>query len=48
MSVYCASQGRTHPEIAEFPNQMFYFHERLEPVPCPHQIETVQHYDPGI
>ncbi len=38
-------QGRMHPEIAEFPNQMFYFHERLEPVPCPHQIETALHYD---
>lgn len=33
-------QGRMHPEIAEFPNQMFYRRERLESVPCPHQLET--------
>ena len=33
-------QGRMHPEIAEFPNQMFYRREQLEPVPCPHQLET--------
>ncbi len=33
-------QGRMHPEIAEFPNQMFYQREKLEPVPCPHQLET--------
>ena len=33
-------QGRMHPEIAEFPNQMFYRREQLEPVPCSHQLET--------
>lgn len=33
-------QGRMHPAIAEFPNKMFYRQEKLEPVPCPHQLET--------
>lgn len=37
-------QGRMHPDIAEFPNKMFYKHERLEPVPCQHQLETTLHY----
>lgn len=38
-------QGRMHPEIAEFANKMFYISERLEPVPCPHQIDNLLHYD---
>ena len=38
-------QGRMHPEIAEFPNQMFYQKEKLEPVPCPHQLEDKLRYD---
>ena len=32
-------QGRMHPDIAEFPNKMFYFREHLQPVPLPHQQE---------
>ena len=34
-------QGRMHPAIAEFPNHAFYFQEQLEPVPLPHQEETL-------
>ena len=30
-------QGRMHPDIARFPNEMFYARERLQPVPLPHQ-----------
>ena len=37
-------QGRMHPDIAEFPNKMFYQHEKLEPVPCEHQKETSINY----
>lgn len=33
-----------HPDIAEFPNRMFYFREKLEPVPLKHQMETGLHY----
>lgn len=32
-------QGRMHPEVADFPNHMFYALEKLEPVPCPHQTK---------
>ena len=39
-------QGRMHPDIAEFPNKMFYFQEHLQPVPCPHQLETKLNYKP--
>ncbi len=32
-------QGRMHPDIAEWPNRMFYRREKLLPVPLPHQKE---------
>ena len=32
-------QGRMHPDIAEWPNNMFYPREQLQPVPLPHQEE---------
>lgn len=32
-------QGRMHPDIAEWPNHMFYPREQLQPVPLPHQEE---------
>ena len=38
-------QGRMHPDIAAFPNEMFYHRERLEPVPLEHQTDTSLHYD---
>ena len=38
-------QGRMHPDIAAFPNEMFYPNERLEPVPLAHQTDTSLHYD---
>jgi superfamily I DNA and/or RNA helicase len=38
-------QGRMHPDVADFPNKMFYASECLEPVPCPHQKENDLHYD---
>ena len=38
------SQGRMHPAIATFPNRMFYFKERLKPVPLPHQLEEQLDY----
>ncbi len=33
-------QGRMHPDIAEWPNRMFYRREKLLPVPLPHQKES--------
>ena len=33
-------QGRMHPDIAEWPNRMFYRREKLVPVPLPHQEEA--------
>ena len=41
-------QGRMHPDIAAFPNEMFYRRERLMPVPCPHQTEVSLGYDAPI
>ena len=38
-------QGRMHPDIAAFPNKMFYHSEQLEPVPLEHQTDTSLHYD---
>ncbi len=38
-------QGRMHPDIAAFPNLMFYPNEHLEPVPLKHQTDTSLHYD---
>ena len=32
-------QGRMHPDIAAWPNRMFYHREQLLPVPLPHQEE---------
>jgi len=37
-------QGRMHPDVAEFPNNMFYRNERIIPVPCKHQSETMIGY----
>ena len=37
-------QGRMHPDIADFPNRMFYQREQLDCVPCPHQIEQQLDY----
>lgn len=39
-------QGRMHPVIAGFPNSMFYASEKLELVPCSHQLETSLQYAP--
>ena len=41
-------QGRMHPEIAAFPNKMFYAYEQLELVPCEHQTEIDLHYDANL
>ena len=37
-------QGRMHPDIAAFPNEFFYAHEQLQPVPLPHQLEPTLDY----
>ena len=37
-------QGRMHPDVAAFPNEMFYAEEHLQPVPCPHQEEPALDY----
>ena len=37
-------QGRMHPDIAAFPNEFFYVHEQLQPVPLPHQLEAALDY----
>ena len=37
-------QGRMHPDIAAFPNEMFYAKEQLQAVPCPHQEEQQLNY----
>jgi hypothetical protein len=38
-------QGRMHPDIAAFPNELFYQDEQLEPVPLEHQLDTALDYD---
>lgn len=38
-------QGRMHPDIAAFPNTMFYADEQLETVPLAHQLEQELKYD---
>lgn len=38
-------QGRMHPDVAAFANELFYISENLQPVPCPHQLDTSLHYD---
>jgi superfamily I DNA and/or RNA helicase len=38
-------QGRMHPDIAAFPNELFYRDEQLEPVPLEHQLDASLHYD---
>ncbi len=38
-------QGRMHPEIANFPNNEFYFDEHLLSVPLPHQEAEKLDYD---
>ena len=37
-------QGRMHPTIAAFPNEMFYWQEKLDIVPCEHQLEECLGY----
>ena len=37
-------QGRMHPDVANYPAAAFYAHERLLPVPLPHQCEGSEAY----
>ena len=37
-------QGRMHPDVADFPQRMFYAEEQLSPVPLPHQQATAFDY----
>ena len=37
-------QGRMHPDIAAFPNELFYKQEQLQSVPLSHQLETALDY----
>lgn len=37
-------QGRMHPDVADFPNRMFYGNQLL-PVPLPHQMRALQLHD---
>ena len=38
-------QGRMHPDIAYFPNELFYQQEQLQPVPLSHQLEERLDYN---
>jgi superfamily I DNA and/or RNA helicase len=38
-------QGRMHPDIAAFPNELFYQQEQLQPVPLSHQLEERLDYN---
>ena len=38
-------QGRMHPDIAAFPNELFYRQEQLQPVPLSHQLEERLDYN---
>ena len=38
-------QGRMHPDIAAWPNSMFYRDEKMMPVPLPHQQEQTMSYN---
>lgn len=41
-------QGRMHPDIARFPNRMFYSREQLQCVPLPHQTEEAIYPDTAV
>ena len=38
-------QGRMHPDIAAFPNELFYQQEQLQPIPLSHQLEERLDYN---